>query len=193
LVRHGLYSSIDTGAIVTPWWVTLAGSIATFVAGALGAWLAFTSKSREEERLRAALALEADLKTADTFARLMSRAHGRGPDVTLDSVASAVMDSEAGASLLQRAAGGDSDARRELDLLLQLAIRSSGVGEADMDAAMQLIASLAYEYPFLRPAALVGLEGRNVFQPVSYFEDWRQALTGNDPGGTLAALLAKDR
>ncbi|MEV4583242.1 hypothetical protein AB0K16_59560 [Nonomuraea jabiensis] len=152
-------------------------AITVAIIAALGAFVTacvqYVSKVREEKRLAQLAQVEMDTRIAASFAALMSRAHGRGETVLSESTAQGILQ-DGGAftqqvqETLAKVARGEEgpEAVRRVDLALETSLRTYGVGTADMDAAIQVIAALGLRHPILTRAAVVGVRGRNEFRPV---------------------------
>ncbi|MEV8352394.1 hypothetical protein ACFVTT_04345 [Streptomyces niveus] len=150
----------------------VAGS-ASIGGAAIAASFQYASKVREEKRLARLAQIEADTRIADAFATLMGKAHGRGETHLSEAALPILFEGELLDEVrrsLARIVTGQADHASEAraDRALDVAtLRTVGVGKADTDAAIQLIAQLGLKHPLLTRPALVGLEGRNEFQPVN--------------------------
>ncbi|MEV8224702.1 hypothetical protein AB0P41_01255 [Streptomyces sp. NPDC079167] len=149
----------------------VAGS-ASIAGAAIAASFQYASKAREEKRLARLAQIEADTRIADAFATLMGKAHGRGQTHLSEAALPILFEGELldeTRNALTRIVTGQSEHRAEAraDRALDVAtLRTVGVGKADMDAAIQVIAQLGLKHSLLTRPAWVGLEGRNEFQPV---------------------------
>lgn len=153
--------------------VAIVGGTASVAGAAIAASLQYASKVREEKRLARLAQIEADTRIAEAFASLMGKAHGRG-DTHLSEAALPILFEgdlldEVRRSLTRIVTGNSQhEAEARADRALDVAtLRTVGVGVADMDAAIQVIAQLGLRHPLLTRAAWVGIEGRNKFQPVN--------------------------
>lgn len=177
---------------MTPWWLAVVVPLTALGGSLTGTLVTRGLKGREENRLLASHQLEADLRVAEAFSQLMRRAHGRGPDTVIPGLLDFVVSRPEVHDLMAKAAGGDDLAYNRVRILVDLAIGTGGVGTADMDAAAQMIASLADRYAILRPAAFTGLSGRNEFREVPMLEDWKARWGVPGADNLLSQLLKED-
>jgi hypothetical protein len=141
-----------------PLWVTIITSVlgSTLLSAAVGSFVTYRLKRREEARLSAAAELERDLKTAELFVKLMDLANARGATVLVESVAKAVSEHKAFTDAL----GAVNPARVDTALLkrlTQVAVVNGPVGAAAQAAAAELVGVMADRHEHLRPAARLGL------------------------------------
>jgi hypothetical protein len=150
---------------------------ASITAAALAASFQYMGKVREERRLAQLAQIEADTRIADSFASLMGKAHGRGETHLSEGALPIILDGElldAVRDSLGRALTGQAgySVEARVDRILDIvALRTVGVGKADMNAAIQVIAELGMRHPLLTRAARVGIMGRHEFEPVTDYAD----------------------
>ncbi|MER7723585.1 hypothetical protein [Streptomyces sp. NPDC096323] len=152
--------------------VALVAGSASIAGAAIAASFQYASKVREEKRLARLAQIEADTRIADAFATLMGKAHGRGETHLSEAALPILFEGELLEEVqksLTRIVTGQSEyaAEARADRALDVAtLRTVGIGKADMDAAIQVIAQLGLKHSLLTRPAWVGLIGRNEFQSV---------------------------
>ncbi|MGW2227267.1 hypothetical protein [Streptomyces formicae] len=162
--------------------VAIIGGSASVAGAAIAASFQYASKAREEKRLARLAQIEADTRIAEAFASLMGKAHGRGETHLSEAALPILFEGEllkeirkslTGIVTGRSQHGAEARADRALDVAT---LRTVGVGVADMDAAVQVIAQLGMRHPLLTRAAWVGIEGRNKFQTVNGATDLIERL-----------------
>jgi hypothetical protein len=140
---------------------TIVALISAAVA-AIGALIQYSLKVREERRLKKMALLETDIKTSHLFSELISTANGYGgwsepqKEIVNDIIES--IPQELKQSLLM------SDPKR-YGILFSGTLIPTSVPLSQQLAAAETVASLAIRYPFLKEAALIGLDVVVGFMP----------------------------